>query len=224
MPFQPVVDGGALPEHPLTAIASGLSAKVDVMIGTTRDEWNLFSLMDPNQSDQSEEAMTAHFERWIGPEAKRLIQAFRDIRGAGAPTKEIYNAIQTDRIFRIPALRLAEAQVAHPSRLYSYLFTWEAPVPNLGACHGIDISFVFGTALGDSITFFTGPGPEANVLAEKVMDAWLAFARTGDPNHPGLDPWPPYDTDRRATMLFGKSCEVVDAPEDAQRLAWEGLL
>ncbi len=56
------------------------------------------------------------------------------------------------------------------------------------------------------------------------MDAWLAFARTGDPNHPGLDPWPGYDRERRATMLFGRICEVVDAPQDAERLAWEGIL
>ena len=56
------------------------------------------------------------------------------------------------------------------------------------------------------------------------MDAWLAFARTGDPNHPGLERWPHYDTERRQTMQLGKTCEVVDAPQDAERVAWEGIL
>ena len=76
----------------------------------------------------------------------------------------------------------------------------------------------------DTISVFTGPSGEAKSLAEKVMDAWLTFARTGDPNHAGLDPWPAYDTERRATMEFGQSCQVVDAPQDAERRAWEGIL
>lgn len=224
MPFQPVVDGGALPKAPLEAIAGGLSAGVDVMIGTTRDEWKLFSMMDPSQANLEETAMAAKFEKWIGPQSKQVIQAFRDARGPEATAKEIYDAIQTDRIFRIPALRLAEAQLAHAGNLYCYLFTWEAPIPALGACHGIDIAFVFGGALSDAASLFTGPGGEAKELAEKVMDSWLAFARTGDPNHSGLPSWPGYDTDRRATMQLGKTCGVVDAPQDAERLAWEGIL
>jgi para-nitrobenzyl esterase len=224
MPFQPVVDGGALPRPPIEAIAAGLSAKVDVMIGTARDEWNLFAMLDPSQANLDEETMKERFVRWIGPEAKGLIEAFREVRGAETTAKDIYNAIQTDRIFRIPAVRLAEAQLAHPSRTYAYLFTWEAPLAQLGACHGIDIPFVFGAAREDTINMFTAGNPEAKELAEKVMDAWIAFARTGDPNHPGLDTWPSSDAERRPTMEFGKQCRVVDSPQDAERLAWEGIL
>ena len=101
---------------------------------------------------------------------------------------------------------------------------WEAPIPAFGACHGIDIAFVFGAAREDTISMFTGAGPEAKALAENVMDAWLAFARPGDPNHSGLAEWPCCDTERRPTMQFGKTCEIVEDPQGAERLAWQGIL
>ena len=61
-------------------------------------------------------------------------------------------------------------------------------------------------------------------LAERVSEAWLAFARTGDPNHPNLPGWPNYDTARRATMLFDVDCRMADDPDAEERLAWEGHL
>jgi len=224
MDYQPVVDGDALPQPPLDAIRAGSSANIDMLIGTTRDEWNLFSALDPSQSQIDEKSMTEKLVGWMGPEAEGIIEIYREARGPDIPAKDIFNAILTDRIFRIPALRLAEAKLAHPACTYCYLFTWESPLAALGACHLSDIPFVFGSAGKDAIGAFTKGGAEAKALAAKVMDAWLAFARTGDPNHPGLDPWPGYDRERRATMFFGKACQVVDAPQDAERLAWQGIL
>ena len=69
-----------------------------------------------------------------------------------------------------------------------------------------------------------GPDPLPQALMEQMMDAWLAFARCGDPNHEGLPPWPRYDASRRATMLFDRECAVADAPFEAERVAWEGVL
>src|SRR5262249_59785037 len=74
-----------------------------------------------------------------------------------------------------------------------------------------------------SLRAFTGAGPGASALAARMQDAWLAFARTGDPNHPGLPPWPAYDGSRRATMLLGARCETVDAPQEAERRVWDGI-
>ena len=111
MDYQPVVDGRALPQPPIDAIRAGSSANIDMLIGTTRDEWNLFSALDPNQANIDEKSMTEQLVGWMGPEAKRLIEVYREARGPDTPAKEIYNAIQTDRIFRIPALRLARHPV-----------------------------------------------------------------------------------------------------------------
>jgi para-nitrobenzyl esterase len=56
------------------------------------------------------------------------------------------------------------------------------------------------------------------------MDAWLAFAKSGDPSHPGLPEWPDYDADRRATLVLGERCALERGPMDEERRAWDGLL
>jgi para-nitrobenzyl esterase len=226
LPFQPVVDGEVLPKPPIEAVAEGLSAEVAVLVGSTRDEWNLFGIMDPRQSSLNEAAVTARLEAAVGGEAKRLLQVYRSARAevADLSPRDLYFAIETDRIFRMPAVRLAEAQSRHQLRTYQYLFTWESPAGDLRACHGIDIPFVFGLVEGEGAALFSGSGPEAHALAEQTMDAWLAFARSGDPSHGSLGDWPAFDTERRATMLLGATCDVADAPFDAERRAWEGIL
>ena len=222
LPFQPVVDGKILPRPPIQAIADGLAADVSVVVGSTRDEWNLFGFMIPGQADLDEGAVLERLEQRVGGEAKRLMEAYRSARGGDLSARDLYFAIETDRIFRMPAVRLAEAHQVHQSLTFQYLFTWESPMGNLRACHGIDIPFVFGK-VGEG-SFFSRPGPASEALAGDTMGAWLAFARGGCPSHPDIGTWPAYDVGRRATMILGRECRVVDAPLDEERRAWEGLI
>jgi para-nitrobenzyl esterase len=99
-----------------------------------------------------------------------------------------------------------------------YLFDWVSPVMNgfLGSCHALEIGFVFGT-LDDN---FTGSGEEAQALSGKIQDAWTAFARHGDPSCKSMSEWKLYG-ERRATMILGKQCVLVEAPHDEERHAWE---
>ena len=97
----------------------------------------------------------------------------------------------TDATFRIPAIRLIEARAAAGigSPTFQYLFTWKTPAFGgvAGSCHALEIPFVFG-ALGNAGAelFLGGPaGPDLWALSEAMQDAWLAFARTGDPGHDG---------------------------------------
>jgi para-nitrobenzyl esterase len=101
-----------------------------------------------------------------------------------------------------------------------YLFTWETPVFGgvLKACHALEIPFVFDT-LG-SAAMFTGDAPERQALADAMHAAWIAFARTGDPNAAGVPEWPAYDVKRRATMRFDVKTEVLDDPMGDDRAAW----
>ncbi len=85
----------------------------------------------------------------------------------------------------------------------------------MGACHALELGFVFGTH--DTMQMFCGSGPEADALARDMQDAWLAFARTGDPG------WPAYDEARRSTMVFDAKSEVHSAPYDAERQALAAL-
>ena len=81
---------------------------------------------------------------------------------------------------------------------FAYLFEWGSPAMGgwLGACHGLEIAFVFGNQGRGDLAAFTGAGDDADALAATMMDAWLAFARTGDPSTPAL-PWPVYDAETR---------------------------
>ena len=91
----------------------------------------------------------------------------------------------------------------------------------LGACHALELPFVFGTLRNPGLDKFAGSGPQANRLSEQMMDAWLAFARTGDPNTEGGPQWPTYDGSRRATMVFGSDTHLEDAPYDEERQLWQ---
>ena len=94
-----------------------------------------------------------------------------------------------------------------------------------GSCggHGLEISFVFGTLDKPFQDRFAGAGPAVQGLSEQMMDAWLAFARTGNPSTPAL-PWPPHDAATRPTMVFDVTTEVQPAPRDAERATIDALL
>jgi para-nitrobenzyl esterase len=228
MPFRPCADGDLVPADPLAAIADGCARDVPVLVGTTRDEMKLFALLDPASLTLDAPTLLRRCERNLAGRAQDLIDGYRAARSArGEPVtpSELWFAIETDRLFRIASMRLAELQRARQPRTYAYCFTWESPFRGgmLGAAHALDIPFVFGTQDRSELVAFTGGGPAAQALAEGMQDAWLAFARTGDPAHPGLPTWPAYDGERRATMLLGARCELVDAPRDAERRLWDGM-
>jgi para-nitrobenzyl esterase len=228
-PFCPAVEGRALPQPPIDAIRGGLSAAVPVMVGTCRDEEKLFSLWDPASRQLDEAGLVKRIDAVLPGQGARLVDAYRGARtarDADVSPFEIYSAIETDHIFRIPAVRLAEAQAAHQPRTFAYIVTWEASAMHgkLGACHGIDLPFVQGAIGSKSAGIFAGSGPEAERLSSEMMGAWLAFARSGDPGHQGMPDWPAYEATRRATMLFGRESRAADAPFDAERRAWDGIL
>ncbi|MCZ6464736.1 MAG: carboxylesterase/lipase family protein [Proteobacteria bacterium] len=226
LPFQPVLDGETLPTAPHEAVRAGSAAGVSLLVGCTRDEWNLFQMMDPKIRQLDDAGLLARMETRVGAgKGAELIERYRVARPQAGPP-ELFMAIETDRVFRIPAIRLAEAQQAHTPDLYQYLVTWESPALGgmLGACHGIEIAFVFGLVGTAGSEKFAGSGPEADRLSEVMMDAWLAFARDGAPGAGSGADWAHYDTDRRATMLLGATQELADAPFDAERAAWDELL
>ena len=229
MPLQPVVDGKLLPAMPLDAVAKGSADGIIVMAGSTLEEMKLFGLMDPGLATLDEDGLMKRLCRAISTgDAKVLVEGYREARARrGAPTTpaELFIAIQTDQIFRIPAVRLADALHRRNQSAYNYLFTWPSPALGgvFGACHGLEIGFVFGTyTMNDAMAGFSGSGPAADALAEKIQDAWLAFARTGDPSCGSLGSWPTYG-DKRETMMLGEECAVEEAPYDEERRAWESV-
>lgn len=214
--FQPWVDGDVVPAQPVDGMAGGSAAGMPFLAGTNRHEMNLWRVLEPGLRSLDEAGLTLRVQRLVGEAAADLVAAYRAARPAAGPA-ELWEAIWTDREFRIPSLRATEAQAGRSPATYSYLFTWLSPAPGVGSCHGLELPFVFGTLASKGADAFAGSGPGAEALAARVQDAWLSFARTGDPG------WPAYDLAARPTMVLGEACEVVDDPMTAERLAWAGL-
>jgi len=229
LPFAPVVDPATLPLAPSQAIAEGLAKDVPLLTGTTCDEWRLFSFATPRHRELDAEGLRKRVARRLEAvghgDADELIAVYRKTRPDAAPW-QIFDAIESDRHFRIPAIRLAEWQCAHQPHTYMYLFTWPSPAAGglLGSCHALELPFVFGTLGAPGMDRFSGSGPAAEELSNVVMDTWLRFA-TGDADrHDGLAHWPGYEASKRATAVLDAEPGVVNDPAAEERRAWTGIL
>src|SRR5271167_3572111 len=229
MAYQPVADGTLVPRAAIEMVADGSASGVAVMVGSTLEEWKLFSLMDPSLHKLDRAGLGARISRRLtAPAADALIDSYekaRAQRGEPVTPGELFTAIETDRIFRIPRARLAQVQRRHDARVFSYLFTWPSPSMGgvLGSCHALELGFVFGTNQIPGMPAFAGTGPAAEKLATQMQDAWLAFARTGDPSCQSAGKWKVYDEARRPTMVFGASTKLEDGPRDEERRAWDAI-
>lgn len=234
LPFEPVLDGTLLPRHPFDAVADGQCAPVAMLVGTNLDEQKLFAFMDPQARWLDEKGLLARCTQKLaraghraGELARLALQTYRSARaerGQSTTPSELWFAFENDRTMRWPALRLAELQSAHQAQTYSYLFTWRSPFMGgaLGACHALELPFVFGTLDHPAVQAFAGSyQPGAHELATRMQDAWIQFARTGNPSTPGLGDWPPYEAGKRATMILDRECRVEHAPMEAERAFWD---
>ena len=118
----------------------------------------------------------------------------------------------------MPNIRLCQYQEELGRASYGYVFTWKSATPDFGACHALDVGFVFGNLSEE----FHGCGPGAERLSANMQDAWIAFAKTGDPSCPGLGTWPRYGKDRKMIVL-GADSHVEIAPYETERAAWDGI-
>lgn len=220
--LEPVIEGKILPKMPIEAVKNGSADNVAILVGTNLDEAKFMARLDERLIKVDDTGLIKHWQQIIPAElVPGLIESYRKAmsqQGRDGSLSEIALALQTDVQFRIPAIRLVEAQNQNNLPAYSYLFTWKSPATDMGACHTIEIGFVFG-ALNAS---FHGTGAAANKLAGQVQDAWLAFACTGDPSCESLGSWPQYGN-RRVTMMLGEDCHLEEAPYDAERRAWDTI-
>jgi para-nitrobenzyl esterase len=233
-PFSPVVDGKILPEDPLKAIKKGYAANIPLLIGTTQEEMKFYHAFLPSLPEFNSEKLFNRIKRIVNElghnedKAKKLIANYIEAREGKFSTdpQEILDAILTDVTFRIITIRIAEAQGKHQPNTYTYMFTWPSPMMGgkLGACHAVDVAFTFGTLYIPGTEKYCGKGKDADILSEKIMDSWITFARSGNPNNENIPDWPAYDANKRATMLLGKEIKVVNAPFDKERAAWDDII
>jgi para-nitrobenzyl esterase len=216
--FSPVRDGIAVTGNPADVLANGSAPDVPLMIGCNRDEATLFLAADPAMSEPASLEGDGLSRRLavLGEQADAVIAAYRAARPE-ATARDLLLAIESDRMMRIPSIELAERKISGGTStpVFMYLFRW-ATGP-LGSAHGFEIPFVFDNARPPIMK----PSESRTELAGRMSDAWIAFARGGDPSHAGLPAWPAYSTDERATMIFDRGeCHVEADPGADERRAW----
>jgi para-nitrobenzyl esterase len=217
----PVVDGLYLPSHPFDPVAAPTLNDVPLIIGTNRDETALFLAADPRRRRLTEEELHQRLTPLLGEKTDHIIAVYKKTRPAATPWELLIGITSEDR--RLGCLRLVERKLAAGTApVFMYLFRWESDYKGylFKASHALEIPFVFDNV--DALPL-TGSRPDRYELAEIMSQTWAAFARQGDPNHPGVPKWPPYTLKERETMIFDIPCAVENDPAREELEAWTGL-
>ena len=211
--WSPTVDGKVLPTHPFHPSAPSISANVPMMIGSTFHEWGV-SAYDEKLESMSDDEVKSRVADIYGDKAGRIIEAYKKAHPSSKPV-EILAFILSPRSALVAQAERKAALNAAPA--YVYWFGWVTPI--LGgrprAYHCSDIAFAFYNT--DVAASMTGGTPEARELSAKVSDAFINFARKGNPNHGGLPNWPAFTAANGETMIFNTRCEVKNDPDRDER-------
>ncbi|MFC9619111.1 carboxylesterase/lipase family protein [Streptomyces sp. NPDC056930] len=208
--FQIVVDGDLLPRDPLEALLDGAANDVDLLMGANSEEYRLWFVPSGLTERLSRIKLRLALLKFKVPGATaRTYRANRP----GATPGELLGALATDLLLRVPLNRVADARAGAAGSTRLYEFGWPSPVLRLGACHGLEIAFVFDTLdRPDAVALAGEDAPQE--LADAMHAAWVRFAACGDPG------WPAWDTSR-PVMAFGPGVPaVVSAPRDEELHGW----
>lgn len=205
-----VIDGEFLVNQPTDAAALELSKNIPLLVGTTKNEFTAFAMAF--QKPQTLEEVKAGLQKKYGDQTDAYMAA---VKKAYPATSQPYQYVDIDLNFRPLAVKQADLKsgVSGAAPVYMYLFTWQSPV-NGGiykAMHCMDIAFEFNNIA--RCQQMTGGGKDAYALADKMSSAWINFAKTGNPNAPGLPKWPAYTAANGSTMLFDVQSEVREHPD-----------
>jgi len=215
--FAPVVDGKALPRHPFDPDAPAVSKDVPMIVGFTLDD----AALRLTNFDLDEAGLQGVAERAAKDRATEVVAAYRKAY-PDVPPYLVQARILTDARFGRGALLQAERKAAQGGApVYLYLWEWKSPGMGgkFGAVHGVDVGLAFHNSAGE----ITGGGTaEGKLMADRLASAWVAFARTGDPNNPQIPKWPAYDAATKPTMIFDVDTRVVEDPKKDLRGFWTG--
>jgi para-nitrobenzyl esterase len=206
--FMPGYGDEVLPERPLAALSKGAGADVDLLIGTNREEMNLYFVPTGVRQTMIEPMAVALLSA-VQPRAAAVLAEYRALRPAGS-AGDIYTDATNDLVFRGPGRRFA---AAHRGRTHVYEFEWRSPALGgaLGACHAIEVPFVF-----DTLETCGGPGgllgdAQPQALADRVHRTWVEFMRGR------LLPWPEYRVSARRVRMLDADATVTEADMPAEK-------
>lgn len=220
--FHPVIDGVVLEQGSTVAVRDGLASTVPVMIGTTRDETRYWLLY----YDYLDRLPLSYAQPWLdaisGGRSEEVNDAFRADR-PDLNDGQLMMATATSTAFTMPAIRFSEALSSQgsPVWMYQFLLPSNQLDGRMGSPHAMELPFMFGNLDGEPALLDPSTDRQAyEELAAQMQDAWIAFARTGDPSTEALGPWPMYDETTRSTMMFGLDSAVASDPFAVERTVW----
>ncbi|RLV69698.1 carboxylesterase [Streptomyces sp. CBMAI 2042] len=210
--FQLVVDGELLTQDPAEALRTGSAAAgVGLLLGTNTEEYRLWFVPGGLTERIGRLKLRLALLKFKVPNA--TARTYRANRPDATPG-ELLGALATDLLLRVPLNRLADARAGAPGSTYVYEFGWPSPVQRLGACHALELGFVFDTLAHPDTMALTGPDAPQE-LADAMHRAWVEFATTGDPG------WPSWDASRPVRFFGQDGPALVLAPRDDELRSWE---
>ncbi|MEU9291271.1 carboxylesterase family protein [Streptomyces sp. NPDC048275] len=211
--FGIVVDGDLVPRDPLEALVEGAAPGVELLLGWTSEEYRLWLVPG---------GLMERVDR-LGPVAlagamarchcgHAVPRGYRAIHPA-AGTADLVGQLVTDHLLRVPLHRLADARPPR-SPSYVYEFAWPSNVPGLGACHALELGFVFDTVEAPASAQLAGAGGPQE-LADAMHAAWVRFAAEGDPG------WQAWDTSHPVRIFGAGEPHTVYGPRDRELALWD---
>ncbi len=220
--FGPVLDERTLVRHPFYPDAPPQSAAIPMIIGNTHDETRAFMAGDPTNFTVGWDGLAAKLTQAnlrVDIDPATVIAAYRRLYPAYSPSDVLFAATTAARSWR-GAIIEAEARAASGAPAFAYQLDWATPKDGgrMGAPHASDIQLVFDNLAKPGATAI---GPTAQAMADQMSEAFIAFARTGDPNCAAIPRWTPYELRERKTMVFNTPSRLVDDPRGAERRLFE---
>jgi para-nitrobenzyl esterase len=206
----PIVDGVAIPRDPFTPDAPAVSADVPILIGWAKDEWTIFTAGEPWFGRMTEADLQARVKP-LGEPGQRLLAAVRRAYPGYSPTYLWVQMISVRVLQGSEILAERKAAQGH-APAYVYSVSWETPAGGgvFKSPHTIELPFTLYSY--DKVRAYVGEGPEPKIMADQMAGAWVAFARTGKPDHPGIPHWPAFNAQTRPVMDFNLKSRVVNDP------------
>jgi para-nitrobenzyl esterase len=206
----PTLDGEFLPYNMSDPKALALSAGIPLMLGSTKNEF-MQSLRNPELRKATEDQVREHLKRQWGDKTDAYIAAAKRAYTNNTRPNDL---VDIDGFFRRGMVAQANVKSSNGNApVFMYLFAWQSPVMggDYKATHCMDIPFTMNNIA--RCEEMTGGGRDAYALADKMSQAWINFARFGDPNHKGLPQWPKYNTEGGATMMFDNTSVIRSHPD-----------
>ncbi len=208
--WTPTIDGSFLQYHMSDPRALAISSNVPLLIGSTKNEF-MSSLRNPALRKANATEVREYLQKQWGDKTDAYIAA---VKKAYPNDTRPNDLADIDGFFRPGMVAQGNAKsAAGGAPVFMYLFTWQSPVMDgaYKAIHCIEIPFVMNNIA--RCEEMTGGGKDAYALADKMSQAWIDFARLGDPNHKGLPAWPKYTKEVGATMMFDNNSAVRNHPD-----------